>query len=628
MKQKTKTRMTKGDRTRQRILETTSALMAEKGPDGVSMREISAKLRITKPVLYYYFKNKDELIRASFEEGTKHIKELHEEIGKPGLTLEQRLTMVFTSHLDFIRRYPDMPKCALKIMASPSSGVLSSMAMELKQRNRRSLRKILEETSGHEGVSRANIDAILHMISAVISHFMIEARERGTDSLTKDLPRRMARIITAGARHLKAALVIFLLAALLPQARAADLSVDGAVKLAMEKNTSVANAERSLLIYKEKIREYWGGVYPQLSASAQYTRNIEKASIFFGGKKVTIGLDNSYAASLDLNQVLWAGGKVHTGLEMAGIYSDSGKEQLRSAQNSVKKAVTQLYYSVLLSKAMADIQKETLELARQHLATIEAQYKQGLASDLAVMRQEVEVSNNEPAVTQNLNYYESGLLDLKNLLGLDPDEELSLSGSMGCASGNAPLETLYARAMASRPEYRLADLQKRLALENITLEKAGHYPYLGAFASRQFQGQTNSAFPGPSESAWSMSAGLRLSLPLFSGGAVVSRVKQAELALAIAGENLNNTGRELKIAVKKAWLDQNEAAQRLASQTTAVETARKTLAATEFRFKNGLAGQLDLNDATLALNRAETLYIQAQHDVCSAAAQLEWTVGE
>ncbi|MBI4350588.1 MAG: TolC family protein [Elusimicrobia bacterium] len=614
---------TKGDKTRRRILETASALMAEKGPDGVSMRELSAKLKITKPVLYYYFKDKDELIKAAFVEGTKHFRELNMEIEGAGLTLEQKLERIFSNHLAFIKRYPDMPKCALKIIASPSGGVLSQLHREFKTRNRAALRRALEK----DNLPRRAADDIIHMVSSVIAHFMIEAREFGAASLDKSLPARLAGIIARGARGLKALLVILLLSPL--PARARELSVDGAVALAMKNNTTVANAERGRLIYKEKIREYWGGVYPQLSASAQYTRNIEKPSIFFGGRKLELGRDNSYAASLDLTQPLWAGGKVYTGIKMAGLYSDSGAEQLRAARNSVKKAVTQLYYSVLLSKAMADIQKETLELARQHLATIEAQYKQGLAGDLAVLRQKVEVSNNEPAVMQNLNYYEVGLLSLKNLLGMDPDAPLALSGSMGCAAQPAPpLETLYARAVAARPEYRLAELHKKLALENITLERAGHYPYLGAYAARQFQGQTNSAFPGGDESAWSMSAGVRLSLPLFSGGAVDSKVKQAQLALAIAAENLENTGRELKLAVKKAWLEQNEAAQRLASQTTAVETARTALAATELRFRNGLAGQLDLNDAALALNRAQTLYTQARHDACSAAAELAWAVGE
>lgn len=625
MKPRTTPKETKGDKTRQRILETASALMAEKGPDGVSMREISAKLKITKPVLYYYFKDKDELIKASFEEGTKHFQELNMEIEDAGLTLEQKLERIFSNHLAFIRRYPDMPKCALKIIASPSEGVLSQLHREFKARNRAALRRMLEK----DKLPRRAAEDIIHLVSSVIAHFMIEARESGAASLDKSLPARLAGIIARGARGLKAALIILLLSPLLAGAQGADLSVDGAVLLAMRNNTSVANAERARLIYKEKIREYWGGVYPQLSAGAQYTRNIEKSSIFFGGKKIELGSDNAYAASLDLNQVLWAGGKVYTGIKMASIYSDSSEEQLRAARNTVKKAVTQLYYAVLLSKAMADIQKETLELAKQHLATIEAQYKQGLAGDLAVLRQKVEVSNNEPAVMQNMNYYEVGLLSLKNLLGMDPDEPLALSGSMGCAAQDAPpLEALYAKALASRPEYRLADLRKRLAAENVTIEKAGHYPYLGAYATRQFQGQTNGSFPGAGERTWSMSAGLKLNLPLFSGGAVVSKVKQAGLELAIAGEDLKNTGRELRIAVKKAWLERNEAAQRLASQTTAVETARKALAATELRFRNGLAGQLDLNDAALALNRAQTLYTQAQHDACSAAAELTWAVGE
>ena len=84
----------------------------------------------------------------------------------------------------------------------------------------------------------------------------------------------------------------------------------------------------------------------------------------------------------------------------------------------------------------------------------------------------------------------------------------------------------------------------------------------------------------------------------------------------------------MKIEVKKAWLSITEASERLASQTAAVEQARKALTATEVRFKNGLASQLELNDASLALNKSQTLYTQAQHDTCSADAQLKWTLGE
>ena len=628
MNQQISLKITKGDKTRQRIIEMASALMAEKGPDAVSMREISAKLKITKPVLYYYFKDKDELIKASFIEGTKHFRELQAEISKPGLTLEQKLAKIFSNHVDFIKRYPNMPKCALKIMASPSNSVLNSMALELKEQNRENVTRILGEGTGKDGLSRSHADTVMHMISAVITHLMIEARQRGIDSLPKDLPQRMAKLIAAGVKNLKAALVIILLSPLLARAGALDLTVDGAVRTALKNNATVRTAEETRAIYKEKVTEYWGTVYPQLSASAQYTRNIESPVFFLGSAKVKMGLNNAYTAGLNLNQVLWAGGKVSTGIKMADLYSRASDEQLKTAQKEVSKDVKQVYYSVLLAKSMAGIQKESLDLARQHLDMIDAQYKQGVASDLEVLRQKVEVSNTEPALTQAQNLYEEGLIDLKNLLGLDPETDISLSGKFDCQAGPGEVTELYRQALMNRPEYRNQKYQLALYTEMIKIERAGHFPYLSAFASRQFQAQSESGFPGAAAQNWSTSAGLSLSLPLFSGGSITSRTKQAELQAEIARTNLAELERAVKIEVKKAWLSITEASERLASQTAAVEQARKALTATEVRFKNGLASQLELNDASLALNKSQTLYTQAQHDTCSADAQLKWTLGE
>ena len=433
------------------------------------------------------------------------------------------------------------------------------------------------------------------------------------------------------------------------RAEVLELTLSGAVGIALEHNAAVINAGENRGIYKERVREYWGTVFPQLSASGLYTRNIKSPSFFLGGNKIKSGLNNAYTASLDLNQVLWSGGKVRAGISIANIYSAASDEQLKTARNAVAKSVKQTYYAVLLSSALAGIQREALDLAAQHLATIEAQYKQGVASDLAVLRQKVEVSNTEPALTQALNLYEEGLIELKNLLGLDPETEIRLTQSLKPGpplslgpetearltdsllrpgDGAGGMEELYKAALLGRPEYKNTRLQRDLFRENITVEKAGHYPYLSAFASRQFQGQADSGFPGSEAQSWSATAGLRLSLPLFSGGSTASKIRQARLRADIAETDLRELERRIKIEVKKAWLSLKEASERLGSQGTAVETARKALAATEVRFKNGLASQLELNDASLALNRSQTLYIQALHDTFSADTELRWTIGE
>jgi AcrR family transcriptional regulator len=50
------TKQTKG--TRQRILEVAAGLFAERGFDGATIRDISSKLGIANPSLYYHFKSK------------------------------------------------------------------------------------------------------------------------------------------------------------------------------------------------------------------------------------------------------------------------------------------------------------------------------------------------------------------------------------------------------------------------------------------------------------------------------------------------------------------------------------------------------------------------------------------
>lgn len=57
----------RNDEKRREILRVAGKMMAENGPDAVSMNMIAEQLNITKHVLYYYFKNKEDLVREAFK---------------------------------------------------------------------------------------------------------------------------------------------------------------------------------------------------------------------------------------------------------------------------------------------------------------------------------------------------------------------------------------------------------------------------------------------------------------------------------------------------------------------------------------------------------------------------------
>ncbi|NRB41311.1 MAG: TetR/AcrR family transcriptional regulator [Pseudomonadales bacterium] len=107
-------KLTKGERTAQRILDVAEAVFAEKGFDGSSLREIAQLVDIKEPGLYRHFPNKETLYKKVLERCLEPIVELlqtmadsHEQIQGQGLltieVIEQVMDMLAAHpHISFL----------------------------------------------------------------------------------------------------------------------------------------------------------------------------------------------------------------------------------------------------------------------------------------------------------------------------------------------------------------------------------------------------------------------------------------------------------------------------------------------------------------------------------------------
>ena len=92
-------------------------LMAEKGLDKVSMREIAEKVQVTKPVLYYYFKNKEDLCRSIIEEHEQLFSQLLDRVSEHASGPAEILNEGLKSHLDFFTKDPVHSKFVLQMIS-------------------------------------------------------------------------------------------------------------------------------------------------------------------------------------------------------------------------------------------------------------------------------------------------------------------------------------------------------------------------------------------------------------------------------------------------------------------------------------------------------------------------------
>ena len=83
-------------RARQRIYDQAIALFERKGFAGTTMNDIAQACEVTKPTLYYYFRNKSHLLEVLYEEVTANFFEHSRQIALSEAAADARLTKLVT----------------------------------------------------------------------------------------------------------------------------------------------------------------------------------------------------------------------------------------------------------------------------------------------------------------------------------------------------------------------------------------------------------------------------------------------------------------------------------------------------------------------------------------------------
>ena len=110
----------KSARTRERLLQAAEELFIERGFDGVSINDVALRARTTKALVFYYFKNKQELFDTVLEGYYKaQTASLVSALGSEG-TVRDRTHSGIGAYLDFLEAHPGYPRLIQREICSHS----------------------------------------------------------------------------------------------------------------------------------------------------------------------------------------------------------------------------------------------------------------------------------------------------------------------------------------------------------------------------------------------------------------------------------------------------------------------------------------------------------------------------
>jgi outer membrane protein TolC len=411
------------------------------------------------------------------------------------------------------------------------------------------------------------------------------------------------------------------------------LTMDDAIKLALEKNSELKIAQLEVEKSEQKLREARSGLFPKFDLSGQYQRYINKPVIFLPpgsplGSTLEIGSDNSYLAAAQLSLPLFAL-PLYEGIALASDAVDIAQKNYLNVKNKIVGDVKKSFLAVILTRETKDVMKQSLKNAEDNFENIKRLNAAGTLSDYDVLRAEVQVENLKPVVLQMENNYKLSLEALKVTIGLDANQSIDVIGEMEFdESYKLPTEDeVIAELLQNNPQLAILEKQVQLNDRNVSLEQAAYFPSLAGFGNYQYQTQANDFKFSDYRWVKTFVLGVQLQIPVFNGFKTQSRVNQAEIGLNQAIEQKRNLTEAIKTQALSVLYRVQQAFIRVQSQSKTVNTAKEGYEIAKRRLENNVGTQLEVNDAELALRQAKLNRLQAIYDFKVAEADLETVLG-
>ena len=417
----------------------------------------------------------------------------------------------------------------------------------------------------------------------------------------------------------------------LPQWLTRPLSLADALNTALIQNASILKAKNDLEASQGLVITTRAVALPHLTADGNYGDEQQSLVQNFPGNTMAQPHRN-WATDIEISQTIYDGGKSIAALRSASVTKRQSLATYQTAVADTLLSVRLAYYDVLLAEQQIVVNEASVKLLQKELEDQQHRLDAGTVPKFNVLRAEVAVANQRPALIQARNSYRIAKNNLSNLLGYNLPREiwedipLNLTDGFDTTPMVVNLPDAIQQALERRTE--LETLRRTVDLEKLNLvsAKSGYQPNVALYAGYDWQSSEFSTELGDHFNGWV--AGARMTWNIFDGGATYGQVKTAKAQLDKSKTDLADQQRQIELGVRTAYSDLVQARETLESQEKVQEEADEALREANARADAGTGTQLDVLDAETSLTQSRTTQITAEHDYAAARANFERAIGK
>lgn len=415
-------------------------------------------------------------------------------------------------------------------------------------------------------------------------------------------------------------------------------------ELALDNDPLIREAEANRRAARESRPQAFAALLPQLNADARYAEDESDGSQTFlqedpatGGviigtaQRETDSTTTNWSVTLRQNLFRWQNWATLRRANAEGAQAEA--DYLAVQQDLILRTAT-AYFNVLAAQDTVEAAQAAHDAIARQLEQSEKRFEVGLIAVTDVQEAKAAYDSAVAALIAAKRTLATSGEQLRELTGSTFDE-LTRPGSEMPLSGPNPAnaEDWVQLAMEQNARLNSSRIAAEITRHNIGIERGGHYPELDLVVTRgefdvdgDFITDDGDRFPQDADSE-DTTIGLQVTVPIFSGGATSSRVRQAQYRHIAARERLERTARETERATRDAYLGVSSEMARVQSLKQAVQSAMTALQATEAGYEVGTRTSVDVLQARQRLFEAQTNYARSRYDYLLNVLQLQLAAG-
>lgn len=412
------------------------------------------------------------------------------------------------------------------------------------------------------------------------------------------------------------------------------LSVDDCVKLALEHNHSLNQAQESVASARGTARANWRQILPSASASAGYSRTqFEEAQAFRidTSTGLLITSDKQYSGALTLvarEQLTLAG---FSTLRSSRARLSASELDLEATGQEVEVSTREQFYNLVAAIKLAEVEDNAVEVAMEQLRRAETLFNLGSVARSDVLQAKVNLAESEMNAINRRNAVRVERSRLSLIMGLDPLLDVTIDSTLSIPTQDprGTIEDWIGQAREKRPDLRASEAQLRAAELAESSAKFAYLPSLGgSYTWRRSASSPEERWleDDVPENVWTV--GLELSVTLFDGLAREGQIQSAIAEKRSRELVLDQLDKQIVVEVKDTYLNIQKERESLRAAQSSVRLAEENLRLQQALYESGAGTLLEWDNARLDLRRARVSLIQAEINLVLSHIRFEKAVGE